>query len=248
MYYFVSDIHLGSGDKATARAIERRFVEWLQMVGEDAEGIFLCGDIFDFWFEYERVVPKGFVRVLGEITRLTDRGVRVVFMAGNHDMWIGEYLSEECGMELYTAPRIFELGGCKVHVAHGDNLNVKKDMILRMMNSTFRSKGVRSLFSIFVHPNLAIRFGRWWSGSSRKSHRAEEAVQLENLGLKYLVEYSEQQQRLRPCDYYVFGHLHISLSCKIDGSELFFMRDWSSAPSYVTLNRDGVMQLNSYEL
>ena len=92
MYYFASDIHLGAGDAATARAVERRFVARLDDAARDAEAIFLVGDIFDFWFEYRRVVPKGFVRTLGKLAELTDRGVRVVFFTGNHDMWVGDFL------------------------------------------------------------------------------------------------------------------------------------------------------------
>mgnify|MGYP000771996908 CR=1 FL=1 len=102
MYYFASDIHLGAGDEHSARAVERRFVAWLDKVSGDAEAIFLVGDIFDFWFEYRRVVPKGFVRTLGKLAELTDRGVRVVFFTGNHDMWVGDYLARECGVEIHT--------------------------------------------------------------------------------------------------------------------------------------------------
>ena len=109
MYYFASDIHLGAGDAATARAVERRFVAWLDDAARDAEAIFLVGDIFDFWFEYRRVVPKGFVRTLGKLAELTDRGVRVVFFTGNHDMWVGDYLARECGLEIHTSPEVMTL-------------------------------------------------------------------------------------------------------------------------------------------
>ena len=120
MYYFASDIHLGAGDAATARAVERRFVAWLDDAARDAEAIFLVGDIFDFWFEYRRVVPKGFVRTLGKLAELTDRGVRVVFFTGNHDMWVGDYLARECGLEIHTSPEVMTLSGKKVFIAHGD--------------------------------------------------------------------------------------------------------------------------------
>ena len=117
MYYFASDIHLGAGDAATARAVERRFVAWLDDAARDAEAIFLVGDIFDFWFEYRRVVPKGFVRTLGKLAELTDRGVRVVFFTGNHDMWVGDYLTRECGVEIHTSPQVMTLAGRKVFIA-----------------------------------------------------------------------------------------------------------------------------------
>lgn len=114
MHYFASDIHLGAGDPAAAREVERRFVAWLDRAGRDAESIFLVGDIFDFWFEYRRVVPKGFVRTLGKLAELTDWGVRVVFLTGNHDMWVGDYLTRECGVEVYTAPQLLTLGGRRI--------------------------------------------------------------------------------------------------------------------------------------
>ena len=132
MIYFASDIHLGAGSSAEARATERAFCRWLDMVSEDATQIYLLGDIFDFWFEYKRVIPKGFVRVLGRLAELTDRGVRVVFFTGNHDMWCRDYLTKECGIEVYTNPRVMEVGGRVLHIAHGDNMNIEytvKDFI-----------------------------------------------------------------------------------------------------------------------
>ena len=109
MYYFASDIHLGAGGEAFAQQTERRFVRWLDDAAQDAEAIFLVGDVFDFWFEYRGVVPKGFVRTLGKLAELTDRGIRVVFFTGNHDMWVGDYLARECGVEIYTSPQQFRL-------------------------------------------------------------------------------------------------------------------------------------------
>ncbi len=255
MYYFVSDMHLGAGggkNIVEARAVERRFISWLREVGEDAQGIFLCGDVFDFWFEYQCVVPKGFTRVLCELASLTDRGVRVVFMAGNHDMWIGNYLSEECGMELYTSPRVFSLNGKRVHVAHGDNLNVKGDPILRLMNSTFHSNFVRTLFSNLVHPDLALRFGLWWSDKSRTKHgKFEGHNTIEGRGVRPLVEYAERCEAKEHSDYYIYGHLHQTLRHTItsaDGaqSEVLFMNDWSEDPHYITLSDEGVAEIKAY--
>ena len=174
MYYFASDIHLGAGGPAAARAVEKRFVAWLDEVSRDADAVFILGDLFDFWFEYKRVVPKGFVRVLGKLCELTDRGIRVVFMTGNHDMWVRDYFEAECGVEVYTSPRIMELAGKRVFLAHGDNMKIDHLPVLRFMNAVFRSKTIRFLFSWLVHPDWAMRFGQWWSGKSRKRHLASE--------------------------------------------------------------------------
>ncbi len=244
MYYFASDIHLGAGTAEHQREVESRFVAWLYRVAEDAEAIFLCGDIFDFWFEYKRVIPKGFSRTLGALSALTDRGVRVVFMAGNHDMWVRDYLTTECGVELYTSPEIFRLGERVVHVAHGDNLNVKGDWKLKLMNTVFRSPLVFSLASALVHPNLMMRFGGWWSGKSRhKKNRYEGLPPIENGAIQALIEYAKRVQEQRPCDMYIYGHLHIPFDYSGEGLRVLFTNNWESDPQFARLTREGVLTL-----
>jgi UDP-2,3-diacylglucosamine hydrolase len=174
MYYFASDVHLGAGDELSSRRTERCFVRWLDMVSADAEVIFLVGDIFDFWFEYNRVVPKGFVRTFGKLAELTDKGIKIVFITGNHDMWSRDYLQRECGVEVVYTSRNITLGNRTIHIAHGDNLNIGNKPLLRLMNGIFRSRILRILFANLIHPDLALKFGTWWSGKSRKSHAKEE--------------------------------------------------------------------------
>ncbi len=240
MYYFVSDIHLGGDSKEKSRATEKLFIEWLNRVEADAEIIFLCGDIFDFWFEYKRVVPKGFVRSLAKIAQLSDNGVRVCFMAGNHDMWVRDYFTEECGVEIYTSPQYFEIGGKRIFVAHGDNLNIKQDPILKIMNSTFRSKWIRWIFSRVVHPDLALKFGQWWSSSSRKKHCG--ATQ-EHRGVVHLSEYAERLQAQNPADLYIFGHIHFAKHDIRDKFQIVMMNDWSHDPHYIAIDNKGEAQL-----
>ena len=159
MYYFASDIHLGAGGEAFAQQTERRFVRWLDDAAQDAEAIFLVGDVFDFWFEYRGVVPKGFVRTLGKLAELTDRGIRVVFFTGNHDMWVGDYLARECGVEIYTSPQQFRLNGKNVFIAHGDNMNIDGQPVLKFLNTVFRSRTLRWLFFVAAasRPGDALR-------------------------------------------------------------------------------------------
>ncbi|MFR9619591.1 MAG: UDP-2,3-diacylglucosamine diphosphatase [Rikenellaceae bacterium] len=249
MYYFVSDVHLGSAVFGDPREVERRFVAWLKSVETTAQTIFLCGDIFDFWFEYKRVVPKGFVRVLAQLAHLHDLGVRVVFMAGNHDMWIGDYLSLECGVELYTRPHIFEVAGRRVHVAHGDNLNVGGDLTLRLMNGLFRSSAVRSLFSCLIHPDLAMKFGQWWSGSSRKGH--VDVVPDYEAAVGRLVDWVGGQHVTAQCDYYLFGHLHTMRreSNSEQGYEVVFINDWMRGePHCAVIDEGGELRVEKIEL
>ncbi len=242
MYYFVSDVHLGAGTPQEAKSVEERFVKWLDSVGEDAEAIFICGDLFDFWYEYKRVVPKGFVRTLGRIAHLTDRGVRVVFMAGNHDQWLRDYFEVECGMEIYTRPKVFELAaGKRVHIAHGDGLNVKRDPILKAMNNTFRSSWVRALFSTFVHPDLALKFGQWWSRSSRAKH-INTNYEGQEFAIEALVEYAMGVHADEHADYYVFGHLHAVEEYTIGDqgeARVIFVNDWRVNPHCAVMDAEG---------
>ena len=238
MHYFVSDIHLGSGDVAEQRRVERAFLDFLTRIEKDVESLFLVGDIFDFWFEYREVVPKGFVRVLGRLAELSDKGIRVVMLTGNHDMWVGDYLTEECGIELYTTPQRFTLAGKELFVAHGDNMNIKGKPVLRAMNAMFRSKCLRWLASGLIHPNCFMRFGKWWSGKSRKSHgEAQSATVLQPL-IDFAVEYGKEQK----VDYFVFGHMHYPADVATE-QRILFMGDWHSQPNYLALDNEGKIEL-----
>ena len=214
MYYFASDIHLGAGDAATARAVERRFVAWLDDAARDAEAIFLVGDIFDFWFEYRRVVPKGFVRTLGKLAELTS--------------------------------------GKKVFIAHGDNMKIDGQPMLKFLNRIFRSRTLRWLFSWGVHPDWALRFGHWWSGRSRKGH-GEEAARGASLTEPYtgssephtepLVEYAREYSRTHAVDLFVFGHMHFPRDCREGRLHVVNLGCWAENPSYAVLDAAGELTL-----
>ena len=241
MHYFVSDIHLGSGERTEQRRVERLFLDFLKQIEADAETLFLVGDIFDFWFEYKRVVPKGFVRVLGRLAELNDKGVRIVMLTGNHDMWVGDYLTEECGIELYTKPQTFTLADKTLFVAHGDNMNIGNKPLLCLMNAMFRSRGLRKIASWLIHPDLFIRFGQWWSGKSRKSHGNMQTSQVLTPLIDYAVEYGKGDN----VDCYIFGHLHFAMD--IDGVQrILFMGDWHNQPSYIALDNNGKIELKYY--
>ena len=241
MHYFVSDIHLGSGDKGEQRRVERLFLDFLSKIEADAESLYLVGDIFDFWFEYKRVVPKGFVRVLGRLAELSDRGVKIVMLTGNHDMWVGDYLTEECGITIYTKPQTFTIAGKTLYVAHGDNMNIKGQPLLRAMNAIFRSKSLRWLASWLIHPNCFMRFGQWWSGKSRKSHSADYGPEV----LDFLVDYALVYGQKHKIDYFVFGHLHYADDVKC-AQRILFMGDWHARPTYVALDNNGEIELKHY--
>ena len=213
---------------------------------------FLVGDLFDFWFEYREVVPKGFVRTLGKLAELTDRGVRVVFFTGNHDMWVGDYLARECGLEIHTSPEVMTLSGKKVFIAHGDNMKIDGQPMLKFLNRIFRSRTLRWLFSWGVHPDWALRFGHWWSGRSRKGH-GEEAARGASLTEPYtgssephtepLVEYAREYSRTHAVDLFVFGHMHFPRDCREGRLHVVNLGCWAENPSYAVLDAAGELTL-----
>lgn len=244
MYYFASDVHLGAGDEQLARRTERRFVAWLDMVAADAKAIFLVGDIFDFWFEYGEVVPKGFVRVLGKLAELTDRGVEIYFFIGNHDMWCRDYFERECGVKIIFKPQRMTLCGRELFIAHGDNMNIGRQPMLRLMNTSFRSTLLRKLFSWLVHPDLAMRFGHWWSSKSRLSHLNDKITPE---SLDFLVEYAREYKEQNPStDYILFGHMHYPYDYNEQGLRILFLGNWEGDATYATLDEQGQFTLKTY--
>ena len=244
MYYFASDVHLGADGSDETRRRERRFVTWLDMAARDAEAIFLVGDIFDFWFEYVRVIPKGFVRTLGKLAEIADRGVRIYFFTGNHDMWCYDYF--ERGIKVFFSPQRMRLAGRNVLIAHGDNMNIDDKPLLRLMNTIFRSKTARRIFSWTVHPDLALRFGHWWSGKSRKTHAAETLTR-DSLG--FLIDYARRYEAQHPdTDYIIFGHMHYACDYCEEGLRVLFLGSWDEAnPVYGVIDGEGEAELKTFE-
>lgn len=241
MHYFASDIHLGAGSADEARATEQRFVAWLDRVAADAETVILLGDTFDFWFEYRRVVPQGFTRTLAKLAELTERGIRVVMLTGNHDMWVGDYLPRECGVELYTTPQLLTLGGQRLFLAHGDNMKIDGQWVLKAMNATFRSRVARALFSWLVHPDLALRFGKWWSGNSRKRHGQSTLTQAVT---EPLIAYARETAALNDgIDHFIFGHMHFPREYREGSLHTIHLGCWEEGESYAVLDNAGNITL-----
>ena len=246
MFYFASDVHLGAGDEQQARQTEQLFVRWLESVGKDAEAIFLMGDIFDFWFEYSRVVPKGFVRVLGTLARLSDKGIAIHFFTGNHDMWCRDYFEKECGVKIHFKAEQISLAGKQLYLAHGDNINIADKPMLRLMNTSFRSKFMRAIFSWLVHPNLALRFGKWWSGKSRKNHNCDNITPA---SLGFLIEAAKGYKASSPeIDYVIFCHMHLLHIHQADDMSLYFLGNWENGKAtYLQMNETGDIELKSFQ-
>jgi UDP-2,3-diacylglucosamine hydrolase len=239
MYYFASDMHLGLGSREESLARERLFVEWLEMVAGDAEGIFIVGDMFDFWHEYKRVIPKGFSRLLGTLSRLTDRGVPIHFFTGNHDMWAYDYLAAECGVQVHREAKVVELDGHRVYISHGDDITAQTRCGTRLMNGLFRSRIVRLLFSRLIHPDDAMRFGQSWSNHSRKSKSIAHTFLGEaDPMVAFARRYIEKDPSI---DLFVFGHNHCAEIHPLSGkTSAVFLGEWLLNPTYAILSPNGI--------
>lgn len=235
MYYFASDVHLGLpvGDPQQR---ERLFVRWLDEVAPDAEAIFLVGDIFDFWYEYRRVVPKGFTRLLGKLAELTDRGIPIHFFTGNHDLWAFDYLRSECGVVLHREPyTILTLAGMKVCIAHGDVVG-PRNLNHRFQSALFRARWVQGLFSL-LHPDLALWLGQRWSRHSRRSKPLRHTFRGEE---ELAVGFAREMLRKEPIDLFVCGHIHLSrLYLLGPRSCIAFLGEWVHEPGYGELGPAG---------
>ena len=233
--YFVSDVHLGL-QVADPAGRERRFADFLLGLPEDTEAVYLLGDIWDFWYEYRDVVPKGYIRVFSAIQSLLDRGVKVYFFEGNHDIWTYSYF-EELGMVKLTQPALVEIAGKKFCLGHGDGLGPVPSGY-RFLQAVFRSRVTQFLFSL-LHPWLAFRLGNGWSRNSRLSHDQEyDSKGKEEALYKFAESYSKEHD----VDYFIFGHYHADVHMTLDsGAELFVLKDWMHSSPYLYFSGIGIV-------
>ena len=188
--YFLSDAHLGSRAIEHGRTQERRLVNFLDSIKHKAAAVYLLGDMFDFWYEFRTVVPKGYTRFLGKLSELTDLGVEVHFFTGNHDLWCGDYLTKECGVMIHREPLTTEIFGKEFYLAHGDGLG-DPDKKFKMLRAMFRSRTLQTLFSA-LHPRWSMELGLNWAKHSRlkRIDGKEPAYMGENN--EYLVLYTKE--------------------------------------------------------
>lgn len=246
--YFASDFHLGIPDNKSSLVREKKLVSWLEKVSKDATEIFLMGDVFDFWFEYKFVIPKGYVRLLGKIAEITDRGTPVHLFRGNHDVWAFNYLSEELNVQLHREPVIREFDGKNIFLAHGDGLG-PGDKGYKFLKKVFEFKPNQFLFK-WLHPDLGSRMGLYFSKKSRLANLAKEGKS-ENKSIHHeerLIQFAEDEVTANPeIDYLIFGHRHIPVIQKVGKSaEIIILGDWLTHFSYGVFE-DGKMRLEYFK-
>lgn len=235
--YFLSDAHLGCRSLPHDRTRERRLVRFLDDIKDKASAVYLLGDIFDFWYEYKMVVPRGYVRLLGKIAELTDNGVEVHFFIGNHDIWCTDYLVKECGVILHTEPETVEMGDKIFMLSHGDGLG-DPDPKFRFLRSVFRNRICRQLFSC-IHPRWAMAFGLRWAAHSRVKHTLQGGdPPYMGEDREFLVQYAKEYLKNHPeINYFIFGHRHIELDLMLSRtSRVMIIGDWISQFTYAVFD------------
>lgn len=222
--YFSSDNHLGAPSREESKPREKIFLRWLDEVKEDAAAIFLLGDLFDFWFEYKKVVPKGFVRVLGKLGEIRDSGIPVYFFVGNHDLWMNGYFEEELDIPVYHKPREFEFNGKRFLIGHGDGLG-PGDKGYKRMKKLFTNP-VAQWFFRWLHPDLGVRLGQYMSVKNKLISGDEDAHFLGEEE-EWLALYAKRKLKTRHYDYFVFGHRHLPMEIKLNEQSVYFnLGDW----------------------
>lgn len=236
--YFLSDAHLGSLAIDHSRTHERRLVRFLDNIKEKAAAVYLLGDMFDFWYEYKYVVPKGYTRFLGKLSELTDMGVEVHFFTGNHDIWAYDYLEKECGVQLHKQPLTTEIYGKVFLLAHGDGLG-DSDRKFKAIRYLFHNRLCQIMFSA-IHPRWAMWFGLTWAKHSRLKRKNGEEPPFMGEDKENLVVYAKEYASEHPdVDYFLFGHRHIELDLNVSKkARMIILGDWITQFTYVVF--DGV--------
>lgn len=242
--YFLSDFHLGTPNAAASLQREKIIVAFLDSIKQDAEEVFLVGDMFDFWFEYRTVVPKGFVRLLGKLAELSDRGIKLHFFAGNHDMWVHNYFQKELNMKVYFEPAKFEFNGKRFLVGHGDGQG-PGDHSYKFLKKIFRNPVCQWLFGI-LPPAIGMGIANYFS---RKSRQSDKSAEEKFLGeeKEWLITYCRKTLQKEHFDYFIFGHRHLPIDFPLTvNSRYFNLGDWINFKSYAVFDGNAV-SLNYYK-
>jgi UDP-2,3-diacylglucosamine hydrolase len=242
--YFASDFHLGIDARLRSADREKQIVRWLDTVAPDAEAIYLVGDVFDFWFEYRTVIPKGYVRLLGKLAELTDAGIPLYFFTGNHDMWVFRFFEEELGIPTYRKPIVRDIHGKTFFIGHGDGLG-PGDHGYKFIKRVFANPLCQWAFER-LHPNFGVGLANYWSGRSRAA--APDARQFLGPDGEWLVAYCQRKLQTQYADYFVFGHRHLPIDYTLNNgrSRYINLGEWLHYNSYAVFDGEQ-MSLQFFE-
>ncbi len=240
--YFASDFHLGSGSYTNHREKEQKIVSWLDMIKADAAELYLMGDIFDFWFEYKTVVPRGYIRFLGKLAELVDLGIKLTLFKGNHDMWMFGYFEKELGATIISNELVIERSGKKFYLHHGDGLG-PGDAKYKFLKKIFRSPLCQWLFER-IHPNFGVGIANRWSQHSRDTGDNDKQRRIDEQ--EWLIVYSKEVLQTEFYDYLIFGHRHLAMDVKLtEKSRYINLGEWVKACTYAVFDGTDVI-LHTY--
>jgi len=231
--YFASDFHLGAPTYAESRKRETRIVSWLNFIEPSCSELFLMGDVFDFWFEYGKVIPKGFIRLQGKLAQMADAGIKIYFFKGNHDMWVNDYFTKEIGLEIISDELIIERNSKKFYLHHGDGLG-PGDAKYKFLRKVFRNPFCQWLFSL-LPPKMGMFVANGWSNKSRKI--GDKKVVFLGDEREWLAIFAKEQLQKQHFDYFIFGHRHLPLDIKLsEHSRYVNTGEWLNYNSYAVFD------------
>ncbi|MBS1615215.1 MAG: UDP-2,3-diacylglucosamine diphosphatase [Bacteroidetes bacterium] len=232
--YFASDFHLGIPNRESSLEREKRLCRWMDIIREDAALLYLVGDIFDVWFEYKNVIPKGYTRFLGKLAELRDAGLSIEAFTGNHDLWMRGYFEEELGIPVYHAPIRRSFNDRKFFIGHGDGLG-PGDQGYKLLKKTLNNPVLQWLYRR-IHPDTGVGLAGW---ASRLGPKHNESIKEEFLGpeKEFLIQYCNDFLKTEPMDYFVFGHRHLPLDYPLSGHARYInLGDWIRYDSYAVFD------------
>jgi UDP-2,3-diacylglucosamine hydrolase len=241
--FFLSDFHLGVPDAQSSLEREKLIVRFLDEIQSEAHTIFIVGDMFDFWYEYRKVVPKGYVRLLGKIAELTDAGIAIHFFVGNHDMWMKDYFEKELNVPVYFEPLQFLFNEKFFLIGHGDGVG-PGDHGYKRLKKVFRNPFCQWLFGI-LPPAVGIGLANY---SSRRSRAATGQSEEQFLGedKEWLLIYCKEAIQQKNIDFFIFGHRHLPIDYRLNnGSRYINLGDWINYFTYAVFDGADV-KLKSY--
>jgi len=244
--FFISDLHLGAPDHTGSQMRERTIVQWLESISPETHTLFLVGDLFDFWFEFKQAVPKGYTRLFGQLARMADQGIQIIIFSGNHDMWMGDYFTQEFNALVLREPQTFTIQGKTFWIGHGDGLG-PGDYPYKFLKRIFENPICRWMFHHLLHPNLSLRLGYAWARHSWQSHvKKGDMYQYKSPEYEILYHYCQQKHRQDPHDFYIFGHRHLRLDIPIGESSRYVnLGDWIQLKTFASFDGNN-LELKSY--
>lgn len=241
--YFASDFHLGLPMDDHDKSREIHICNFLNAIAEDAAEIYLLGDLFDTWFEYKKVVPRGFTRFLGTLANIRDKGIPIYIFSGNHDLWMTDYFPSEMDIPVYHDRLIIDRFGKKIFLAHGDGLG-PADYGYKRLKKILRNQFAQWLYRK-LHPDWGIGIAQYFSRKGAKHvHRAEPYLGDDQ---EWLVQYSMRKLQKLPIDYFIFGHRHLALDIQLTSQSRYInLGDWIQFDSYAVMDENG-LELRFYK-